>query len=105
MSEQLKQAAAATNRALDAYVMDRVAGGERLAQLRGDLNAAFRRQYDADRAASLFAVDEKRATELVAAANQRAEGLAGRLVDVRRYALEKGDHQLAAIVAIRKPTI
>lgn len=46
---ELAQAARDTNRALDAYVMERVAGGDRVAQLRGELNAAFYRQYDIDR--------------------------------------------------------
>jgi len=50
--DDLRRAAAETNRALDAYVMSCVAG-ENTARLRGELNAAFRRQYDIDRGHSL----------------------------------------------------
>jgi len=54
---------------------------------------------------SRFTPDEETARSLVAAANQRSEELAQRLVAVRRYALDKGDRQLAAIIAIRTPEL
>lgn len=42
------QAAAAVRDALDAYVLARFTGASDLYRLRADLNAAYRRQYDAD---------------------------------------------------------
>jgi hypothetical protein len=42
------QAAAAVRDALDAYVLGRFTGASDLYRLRAELNAAYRRQYDAD---------------------------------------------------------
>lgn len=47
---------------------------------------------------SLFNPTPERAAELVAAANERAEALAVRIVRAREYAQSKGDRQLLALL-------
>lgn len=89
--------------------------GDLVKQLRWEIQTQLERPSNYDRRVTLNADDvlallpgrfnptEDDARELVAAANQRAESIAQRLMAAQRYATDKGDLELARRLAIPEP--